>query len=319
MKITTVLLLVTLGLVCSAYAAPIDVQDQIYTLLCPRSSAVHNYDDARAQVIPAVLLLASKLWPLIKQAAEKIKKFRSPSLQVEDDMQEQLFTFLRPRTTSVQDSDNDDVKTQLFGAWRRATPIIKTMLRPTLVQEQAETESILGKLIEATSKHAPKFLQHALKNGPKILSNKETQNDDDDDNDADTQARPYGKEVPFSGDLITELVSKLYKKVAKNNPRPSIQDEDENDDTQIEALLLQSTNDKAETKSLDGIREKLRNFVQNVRENLTRRLRTIGKVALEYQQKYGDDDTNAQIKVLLKSIEDEAETESLIDAMRGMV
>ena len=313
MKITTVLILVTLGLVCSAYAAPIDVQKQIYSLLRPASSSVQNYDDADAQVVSAIVILVSKIWSLIKKAVEKIKKTKNPydgdnndvqeqiysllrptSIQ-DSDAQEQIYTHLRPtsiqdndvqeqidtnlRPTSIQDNDDNDAEAQVVPAalvlggktlqlakylmekarrpsnddnnaeaqfiapllmlGARAAPLLAraapaagrlatrvgpkalkyglkygpdvidvlrngddietqdddddaeaqyllaNQLLPLLLnklQEQAEAESVLGKLIEATSKHAPEFLQYGLKYGPKILGNRdngETQDDDD--------------------------------------------------------------------------------------------------------------------------------------------
>ena len=59
MKITAVLLLVTLSLVCSAYAAPVDVQKQIYSLLRPTTSI----QDLESSLIP-LEVIAALLFPL---------------------------------------------------------------------------------------------------------------------------------------------------------------------------------------------------------------------------------------------------------------
>ena len=95
MKLTTVLL-VTLGLVCSAYAAPTDVQEQLYSLLHPGSSSIQDYndDDADAQFLSALL-------PITKSLA----------MPLLTDLASNLFEKVDKRI-SIQDIDEDDTATQ---------------------------------------------------------------------------------------------------------------------------------------------------------------------------------------------------------------
>ena len=96
MKLTIVLLLVTLGLVCSAYAAPTDVQEQLYSILRPGSSSIQDYndDDADAQFLSALL-------PITKSLA----------MPLLTDLASNLFEKVDKRI-SIQDNDEDDTATQ---------------------------------------------------------------------------------------------------------------------------------------------------------------------------------------------------------------
>ena len=216
MKITTVLLLVTLGLVCSAYAAPLTVQEQIYTLLRPEAAIVQD-NDVKAQLFGTRRGRA---------------RWRARGIP--------LITKTGLRPTSIQDYDDSDAKAQFL---LPPLPLLPLLLNNPF-QEQAETERVMGKLIEATSKYGPEFLQRALKYGPKMLSNR----DNGDDDDANAQIRPGLYSV--SGDLITDLAYKLFRKIAKNTPRPSIQDDDDNNDNAWIETLLQSLQDKADIQTL---------------------------------------------------------------------
>ena len=243
----TTVLLVSLGLVCSAYTAPIDVEEQIFTYLRPSSSIQdnevkkqidthlrpvsiqdYNNDNAEAQVLPAALVLGSKFWQLVNKL-----KARKPSIQDDDDAEAQFGPLLMlgaraapllaraapaagrlaarvgPKALKYALKYGPDA-IDVIGALRnggdaetqdcenhddaKAQSILPKLLLPLLLknpfQEQAETEKVMGKLIEATSKYGPEFLQRALKYGPKMLSNRdngETQDEGDDDDDDDYQ------------------------------------------------------------------------------------------------------------------------------------
>ena len=147
MKITTVLLLVTLGLVCSAYAAPIDVQEQIYSLLHSASS-IQDYDDdyADTQVIG---LLASIGLPILAElgmeAGRKVLKKVASKV---------------PRPTIQDDDDEDDDE-------------IEKLLQS--LQDEADAEGFgktIGKLgkgaVKVGKKYGPRGLSKVKKYGKKF-------------------------------------------------------------------------------------------------------------------------------------------------------
>ena len=205
-------------------------------------------DDVEAQFIAPLLMLGARAAPLLARVAPAAGRLATrvgpKALKYGLKYGPDVIDALRNGDDiETQDNDDDDAEAQY---------LLTNQLLPLLLnnpfQEQAEAESFLGKLIEATSKHAPELLQYGLKYGPKILGNRDNGETQDDDDDANAQIRPGL--YPVSGDLITDLASKLIRRVAKNIPRPSIQDDDDDDDTALVEALLQNLQDKADIQTL---------------------------------------------------------------------
>ena len=348
MKITTVLLLITLGLVCSAYAAPIDVQKQIYSLLRPASSSVQNYDDADAQVVPAIVILVSKIWSLIKKAVEKIKKTENPYDGDNSDAQEQIYTHLRP--ISIQDNDvQEQIYTHLRPIAIQDNDVIDPHLRPISiqdndVQEQMDTNLRPTSIQDNDDNDAEaQVVPAALVLGGKTLQlakylMEKARRPSNDDNNAEAQfiapllmlgarAAPLlARAAPVAGRLATRVGPKVLKyglkygpdviDVLRNGDDIETQDDDDNAEAQyllanqLLPLLLNKLQEQAEAESFLG-----------------KLIETTSKHApelLQYGLKYGpkilgnrdngetqDDDEDYQIEALLQILQDKADMQTL--------
>ena len=106
MKITTVLFLVTLGLVCSAYAAPLAVHEQPDSLIRSASSSIQDYNDdnADAQFFLAQCPIAGSLaMPLVTNLASNLLDKVAKEISIQDDDDADHATLFEALLKSLKD------------------------------------------------------------------------------------------------------------------------------------------------------------------------------------------------------------------------